>query len=245
VHDWIEVIEDGRVRQMRFGKRGGWQGAVDLARPDRPVFPYQRAFRGLVQTRPQLSSFLSIGVGAGTSLYHVRKAHPNCQLHGVEIDETVLGLAIEYFQAPTHKEADYWVGDGFAFVRSEMAGIYDLIFVDAYLKTRIYQPALATEVWDWLRAVLQPSGIIVYNIIASHYRAGQLRAFVREGAERFVSIVDLPVGVPWTSQNRLLIVSDKPNLAGELKEALLYTDAAFVERSLWRARLRDLRGAVL
>ncbi|GMA55797.1 hypothetical protein GCM10025858_03000 [Alicyclobacillus sacchari] len=215
------------------------------SRPARTVFPYQRAFRALVQAQPQLSSFLSIGVGAGTSLYHVRKIHPKCLLHGVEIDETVLGLGMEYFQAPTHKEADYWVGDGFAFIRSEMAGRYDLVFVDAYLKTRIYQPALASEVWDWLLAVLQPSGMIVYNIIASHYRSGQLRTFVEACRERFASVVDLPVGVPWTSQNRLLIASNRPHCASELKDALMHTDAAFVERSLWSARLRDIRGTML
>lgn len=237
VHSWIEVVEHKGIRQMRFGRNGGWQGALDLARPERPVFPYQRAFAAVVEAHEPIDAFLAIGVGSGTSLYHVRRLHPEAALHGVEIDETVLGLGIEFFQAPPHREADYWIGDGVRFVASAYALTYDLIFVDAYLKASIYQPSIAPEFAACLARVSSDRGTVVYNLISSGYRSQHLRAFLDAMREFYPVLLDLPVGLPLTAQNRLLIATRDESFAGRLRQMCARAGASDLERVSWSLRL--------
>ncbi|WP_206830968.1 spermidine synthase [Alicyclobacillus fructus] len=240
VHSWIEVVEEKGIRQMRFGRNGGWQGALDLARPERPVFPYQRAFTAVAEAHAPVGTFLAIGVGSGTSLYHVRRLHPEAALHGVEIDETVLSLGIEWFQAPSHREAEYWIGDGVQFVGSPHAQIYDLIFVDAYLKASIYQPCIAPETAACLSRVTSSRGTVVYNLIASSYRSAHLRSFVDALRPFFSVLLDLPVGVPLTAQNRLLIATRDDELADRLRHICARAGASDLERVSWFLRLSAL-----
>ncbi len=240
VHRWIEVVEEKGIRQMRFGRDGGWQGALDLGRPERPVFPYQRAFRALVEAHEPIESFLAIGVGSGTSLYHVRRLHPEAALHGVEIDETVLTLGIEFFQAPSHREADYWVGDGVQFVSSSHAATYDLIFVDAYLKASIYQPCLSPETVSYLARITSSRGTVVYNLIASGYRSTHVRGFVDVMRSSFPVLLDLPVGLPLTAQNRLFIATRDEDLAPRLRQMCKRAGASDLERVSWSLRLSAL-----
>ncbi|MFB5191205.1 spermidine synthase [Alicyclobacillus fastidiosus] len=226
---------------MRFGGRGGWQGALDEARPGRPVFPYQRAFAGLVQSLHTVDSFLSIGVGTGTALNSVLAGHPNAQLYGVEIDQTVLEVAIRYFHAPDHRRADYYVGDGFAFIRADMPISYDLIFVDAYMRNDIYQPALDPNVLDALRQRLRPQGVVAYNIIGPNLATGARGTFVRAAKSRFASVLDLPVGVPFSDQNRLVMLTDHRLLLKDLCRSLGQASVLkWHERLLWPSRLRSL-----
>ncbi len=240
VHRWIEVVEEKGIRQMRFGRNGGWQGALDLARPERPVFPYQRAFTALVEAHEPIRAFLAIGVGSGTSLHHVRRLHPEAALHGVEIDETVLALGIEFFQAPSHREADYWIGDGVQFVSSPHAATYDLIFVDAYLKASIYQPCLAPETVSCLARVTSSRGTVVYNLIASGYRSAYLREFLDVMRPSFPVLLDLPVGLPLTAQNRLFIATRDEELAARLRQMCMRAGPSDLERVSWSLRLSAL-----
>ncbi|SIS62336.1 spermidine synthase [Alicyclobacillus vulcanalis] len=240
VHSWIEVVEEKGVRQMRFGRNGGWQGALDLARPDRPVFPYQRAFTALVEAHGPIRSFLSVGVGSGTSLHHVRRIHREAGLHGVEIDETVLSLAIEFFQAPSHRDAEYWIGDGVQFVASSHASTYDLIFVDAYLKASIYQPCLEPATASCLARITSDRGTVVYNLIASSYRSAPLKRFLQALRPSFPVLLDLPVGLPLTAQNRLLIASRDEELASRFRQTCLRAGASDLERLSWSLRLSDV-----
>ncbi|WAH39066.1 spermidine synthase [Alicyclobacillus dauci] len=226
---------------MRFGKRGGWQGALDATRPDRPVFPYQRAFRALAYALPKVEYFLSIGVGTGTAMHSVLTEHPNAALSGIEIDERVLEVAIHYFQAPNHHRADYWVGDGFAFIRTNRSIRYDLIFIDAYMPTSIYQPALEPYVLDALLGRLTDGGVAVYNIIGQSMRSRAKGRFTKAAKERFSTVLDLPVGLPFSDQNHLVILSNDNSLFERFQGRLGRAPSLSVlEHVWWPIRLRKL-----
>lgn len=228
---------------LRFGKGGGWQGAIDENRPDRPVFPYQRAFQCVAATLLDVDEFLAIGVGTGTALKSVLRSHPHAVSHGVEIDETVLNVALSYFDAPSYQLVDYWVGDGFAFVREHRNLHFNLIFVDAYLRNSIYQTAVTVETMEQLAAQLNPEGAIVYNLIApslsvSHSSFGHLIASAKE---KFVSVIDFPVGVPYTEQNRLLVLSKSQTLFARLRRSISRSqDLSMFERLMWSLRLKQV-----
>jgi spermidine synthase len=240
VHD-IQVVEHRGVRYLRFGDGGGWQGALRIHRKNDPVFPYQRAFAACADTlMPNPGSFLSFGVGTGTSLRTVRALHPNVELFGVELDESVLDIAIAHFDAPNHREATYWVGDGLQFIRS-VKHHFDCIFMDAYLSNRVYDPILEPEVPEWLKQSLKPDGILVANLIFRFPIRGRMKTFLQAAGRQFPCITALPVGMPGTEQNVLTVFSNQEGIHHRLRETLRKCQSitAF-ERFVWPKRLKQL-----
>ena len=242
VHPSIQVIQAGQTRYLRFGHRGGWQGALDLSRPNRPVFPYQRAFATVVSGIPQLTNYLSIGVGIGTSLKTVKMRFPEAHLQAVELDETVLNLAIQYFNAPAHDEVQYWVGDGVQFLSRGTKGPYDLIFLDAYMSNKVYTPSLEPNFASVLAGSTGSNGIVMVNLIATIPFRGSIKRFLDSAARSFQEIWFLPVGVPFLEQNILAILFKSRNsvldLAKVMKKA---SDISVVEKAVWPWRIRRYR----
>ncbi|WP_067933698.1 spermidine synthase [Alicyclobacillus kakegawensis] len=221
VHD-IQVIRRGRIRYLRFGRGGGWQGALDIARPWRPVFPYQRAFYALAAAVKAPRRFLAVGVGTGTALRSVRRLWPECRQVGVELDETVVDVALEYFDSPPTDETRYYVGDGVRFLETS-SEVYDLIFVDAYLRNRIYSPCLQPSFAHLLHVHLSEAGVVAFNIIMSVPPAREAARFLRALTDSFAEVLVLPVGFPGMEQNCLVVASRRVGL-----------------RALWRAEIRRL-----
>lgn len=239
-HEVIQVVEQGATRFMRFGPHGGWQGALNLADPERPVFAYQRAFRALVGAIEAPERFLSIGVGTGTGLKAVAKVHPACELYGVDIDETVLDVAIRFFQCPSHHRVNYWVGDGYSFLLTSNT-LFDLIFVDAYLKNEIHAPMLEPRFAEILADATSLSGTVACNVIGQSPPRGKIRAFVAAAKRRFPSVYWLPVGVPFTEQNALLLLSRDADLPSRFRRMIEQAaDLSWHERLFWPRRLKSL-----
>ena len=206
IHKHVEVIQDGYLRYLRFGKDGGWQGAFHTKKPNCIIFPYQRAFAALVSSLPSVESFLAFGVGTGTALRSVRAIHPDCRLYGVDIERTVIETAITFFGAPSHEEAHYFVGDGIEFLKKKVH-TFDLIFIDAYLKDIIYssvlEPGFLIDVINSLTQV----GIVVFNIIGRFSGLLLHEPFYAVLKELFGHVIIQPVGIPWTEQNGLVVAS--------------------------------------
>lgn len=205
-HKRVQVVQDGHLRYLRFGENGGWQGALHTKTPNRIVFPYQRALAALVSSLPSLGSFFAFGVGTGTALRTVQAIQPSCKLFGVDIEQTVIETAITYFMAPSHDKASYFVGDGIQWLRNQQTQ-FDLIFIDAYLKDKIFSPVLDPAFLSEVKYHLTTTGTVVFNIIG-HFSGSLLQnPFYRTLHETFGYVVILPVGMPFTEQNGLVAVS--------------------------------------
>jgi spermidine synthase len=218
-HNRVQVVQDGYLRYLRFGKDGGWQGAFHTKIPTRIIFPYQRGFAALVSSLPQIRSFLAFGVGTGTALRTVRSVHPGCELFGVDVEESVIETAISYFCAPSHEEAHYFVGDGVQFLRKESLQ-YDLIFIDAYLKDKIYSPVLDPAFLIDVKSHIAKAGIVVFNIIGRFTGAFVHRPFYRTLHDQFGFVWVQPVGMPCTEQNALVVASAEDNLSQRWRRAM-------------------------
>lgn len=237
-HSDIQICERDDTRFMRFGSRGGWQGAVKGTNWRTPVFAYQRAFLSLVRAVQPPKRFLSLGVGTGTSLRHVKFESPETELFGIEIDQSVVDVAIAYFDSPSHKEANYWIGDGVAFL-CNVDLQFDLIFVDAYLKDQIYNPCLDPAFATVLHAAVMPDGVVVCNLITRFPRKGKVAAFLQAAAGLFQHVCVLPVGlpIPGVEQNTLAILSNDPNLKSALRRSIKRSvELSWSERFLWPLR---------
>lgn len=242
VHAQVEVLQRGTVRYLRFGPQGGWQGALDLAADD-IVFPYQRAFASLVGSRPPVSRYLSLGVGTGTSLRSVRKAHPAAEMYGVELDQSVVDLAIHYFNSPQHTDVNYWIGDGVDFLcRVDLQ--FDLIFVDAYMRDHVYDPCLQPDFAAVLHAALVEDGVAATNLIARWPFRGAVRDFLDAAEQLFEAVWLLPVGVPLTDQNMLVVLSKSTATGSAWRQEMAGGAALNIsERVLWPLRLRRYSAA--
>ncbi|CAM3790542.1 spermidine synthase [Alicyclobacillus pomorum] len=245
IHDVVEVVQRGRIRYLRFGRGGGWQGAMYTDGRPQPVFPYQRAFTSLVETADEVSSFLAFGVGSGTALRTVQQVHPKSRLYGLELDERVVDVAIQYFGAPNHRAADYWIGDGVAFLCNTDVTV-DLLFVDAYMANQVYGPCLHPDFTAVLHAATTPSGVAVCNVITSFPLRGRVRAFLEAASGRFATTTLLPVGppLPYAEQNVLCVFSKSPGYLERWRAAMRKSPALYLhERWLWPLRARTFRGS--
>lgn len=237
VHPTIEVIEQNRVRYLRFGQNGGWQGARSLTNPDDLIFPYQKAFASVAKLLSNVDRFLSLGVGIGTALRTMRRDHPSCELYGVEIDETVVNLAIEYFDSPSHRDVNYWIGDGVTFLaRVDLQ--FDFIFVDAYMRNQIYSACLEPEFATVLYEGLTQTGLAACNIIASAPPVGEVRTFLDAASDLFQEVLLLPVGVPFAEQNTLAVLCKEKGIAEKwVQEMRVNPSLNWLQRMSWPNRL--------
>jgi spermidine synthase len=217
-HKQIQVIEEGSLRYLRFGARGGWQGAYNTKHHEQLVFPYQRAFAALVTSLPSIESFLAFGVGTGTALRTVRQVHPGCRLYGVDIEETIIETAVSYFAAPSYDDAQYFVGDGLRFLEQQSIE-FNLVFVDAYLRDKIYAPVMDESFLLTLTQRLGSNGIAVFNIIDRFSSRSLQRPFYKTLYNLFPTVIIQPVGLPFTEQNGLVLVSNQQNLIGMWRTA--------------------------
>ncbi len=223
VHKQIQIIEVGTLRYLRFGARGGWQGVYNTKHQNQLVFPYQRAFASLVSSLPSIDSFFSFGVGTGTALRTVKRIHPRCHLYGIDIEQTVIETAISYFGAPSHEDTHYFVGDGMQFLVGNSSK-FNLIFVDAYLRDKIYAPVMDESFLPSLKQTLEPNGIVVFNIIDSFSSQSIQHPFYRMLCRLFPTVIIQPVGFPFTEQNGLIVATHESNFL-----------------DLWRAGIRRQR----
>ena len=87
------------ILTLYFGSNGwmGWQSAIDLRQPFRPCDIYIRLFFTTFLCQPNPKRVLIIGLGGGVWPLLIRHSFPSTIIDVVEIDETVIALAIEFF----------------------------------------------------------------------------------------------------------------------------------------------------
>jgi len=240
IHDDIQVVQRGNIRSLRFGSLGGWQGAYHVQKPDKLVFGYQRAFAAYVSSQDKINRFLSFGVGTGTALRIVKALHPHCKLFGVEIEEAVVHTAINYFASPSYSVATYWIGDGIQLLRN-LEAQFDLILVDAYMKNNIYSPVLDPAFAPLINSHLSSQGTVIFNLISKLPFQDTLLAFINAAERFFPYQYLLPVGIPFTEQNMLLIFSHNRDIEHRWNKVVKHSSSLkYWERFTHSLRFRSL-----
>ena len=167
----IEVKESSYRRCLVFAvKRGDHnQTCINLADPDRVVFPYARmTFAGLL-LNPEPASILIVGLGGGTIPTVLSRLYPKATIHIVEIDAAVVRVAKKYFNFTESDKVTVFIQDARVYIRR--AGLkkleYDLIILDAFTGDYIPAHLMTVEFLQETRSIMSEQGVLVANTFST------------------------------------------------------------------------------
>ena len=104
---------------------------------------------------------LVLGNGTGTYAAQCARFFPQASIEGVEIDEKINRLAVEYFSLPEKVELSTY--DGRAYLQA-VKEKYDVILVDAYQDITIPFQMSSLEFFTLVREHLSENGVMVVNM---------------------------------------------------------------------------------
>ncbi len=132
------------------------QSAMDLLRPERLAFAYERLMLVAFSLAAQPRSALLLGLGGGAMVRHLSAYLPSCALTVVERDPVVRKLARRYF----HIARPVVAADA-AEVVADARHAFDVVLVDLYDAGGAAR--MAPGFWAGCLAALRPGGCLAVN----------------------------------------------------------------------------------
>jgi spermidine synthase len=132
------------------------QSAMDLLRPERLVFTYERLMLVALALVPEARSVLLLGLGGGAMYRHLAAYLPDCAVTVVERERRVVDLARRYF----HVTGPVIQGDAEDVV-ADSSGAFDVVMVDIY-DARGAVP-VQDGFWQDCVSALKPKGCVAIN----------------------------------------------------------------------------------
>lgn len=177
----IDAMQRGHlVRTLGTIGRGGAvmeHSAMDMMRPERLVFAYERAMLAALALVDRPRDVLLLGLGGGAMWRHLDAYLPAARVRAVERDPEVERLAREFFRF----ERTVVRGDAVDVV-ADARGECDIVMVDLY--DAAGSTPLDDEFWRDCAASLRPGGALAINWAGS--RQGGLP---RERIERAMALL--------------------------------------------------------
>jgi predicted O-methyltransferase YrrM len=157
----IDALQRQRlIRTLGTIGRGGGSvmehSALDLARPERLVFNYEREMLVSLALVPEPRAALLLGLGGGAMCRHLAAYLPELRVTVVERDREVIALARQHF----HLAREVIQADAMEMV-ADVRRAFDVVMVDLY--DAAGASPLEESFWDDCRAALRPGGVIAVN----------------------------------------------------------------------------------
>lgn len=152
------------IRALTTGPAGA-QSAIYTDGSRQLVFPYTRKMADVVAAVPQKDRILMLGGGVFTLPEHLAYQYPQAQVDVVEIDPALVTIAKEHFNYSSPPNVHIITDDARAFVQKATTS-YDIILVDVFNELSVPFSLTTREFTERLKALLQPNGVVVVNIIA-------------------------------------------------------------------------------
>ncbi len=191
------------------------QSRMQLRRPDALALDYTRTMMGFLMFKPLPDHIAMVGLGGGSMAKWCHRHLPRSALTVVEINPHVIALRDAFKVPPDDSRFQVIEDDGARFV-AETRQRFDVLLVDAF-DVEGTPPALCTQrFYDDCMDALQPDGLFVINMHASHPEFSVFVERMRRSFKGHLLRVDEPDGtnaVVFSSKGGAL---PKPG-AGELK----------------------------
>lgn len=216
VYNYLQVYEDEEKvvlsTNVLFGVQSVYKKDSGLTGM---YYDYAMAapFMAGVHEKEELS-ILVLGNGTGTYATQCSRYFDNVTVSGVEIDEKITDLAVEYFELP--EDVAVVTYDGRAYLNA-IQEKYDVIMVDAYQDITIPFQMSSVEFFGLVKEHLNDGGVMVVNM---NMRGGDgsINQYLADTISHVFSGV-YTADVPGTT-NRELFASDSPQMLNVFETSL-------------------------
>lgn len=167
----VLIYEDQGTRCLCFTRNCaiGRQSCMELAHPQKLVFPYAHMMLGSLYLNPRPANVLILGLGGGSLPQALSGLLPQTAIDVVEIDPAVVKVARQYFRFSPGPGMRVFEEDGRTYVKRALrqGRSYDLIMLDAYDHEYIPEHLLTREFLQEVRQLLKPGGVVAANTFSS------------------------------------------------------------------------------
>ena len=150
-------------------------------------------------------NILILGNGTGTYATQCTRYFENVNISGVEIDQKITDLAVQYFELPESVEVTTY--DGRAYLNT-IQEKYDVIMVDAYQDITIPFQMSSVEFFELVKEHLTDDGVMVVNMNMRGTEEGNINQYLADTISKVFSTI-YTADVPGTT-NRELFASNNP-----------------------------------
>ena len=158
-------------------------------------------------------NILILGNGTGTYATQCTRYFENVNISGVEIDQKITDLAVQYFELPESVEVTTY--DGRAYLNT-IQEKYDVIMVDAYQDITIPFQMSSVEFFELVREHLTDDGVMVVNMNMRGTEEGNINQYLADTISKVFSTV-YTADVLGTT-NRELFASNNPAMIEVFKK---------------------------
>lgn len=158
---------------------------------------------------------LILGNGSGTFATQCERYYDNVSIEGVEIDQKITDLAVEYFELPDSVKVTTY--DGRAYLNA-VDGKYDVIMVDAYQDITIPFQMSSLEFFTLVKEHLTDDGVMVVNMNMRGQTDGNINQYLADTISNvFSEVVTADVD---HSTNRELFASNNSDVMAVFNDNL-------------------------
>ncbi|MBO5656864.1 MAG: fused MFS/spermidine synthase, partial [Agathobacter sp.] len=213
IYNYLQVYEDDEQvvlsTNVLFGVQSVYQKQEGLTGM---YYDYAMAapFMAGVNEKENLK-VLILGMGTGTYATQCKRYFDNLEISGVEIDQAITDLAVEYFELP--EDVPVVTYDGRAYLNA-IDEKYDVIMVDAYQDITIPFQMSSVEFFTLVKEHLTEDGVMVVNMNMRGTKEGNINQYLADTIGNVFSEV-YTVDVSGTT-NRELFASNNPDMLSRL-----------------------------
>ena len=167
----ILVEDNGDLRCLKFNVKSTKtrQSCLLKSQPQQLVFNYTKQLLTGLLVNPEPKHILIIGLGGGTMSNTLHQLLPDSYIDNVEIDESVIKVARQYFGFLENDQIKSYSQDGRVFVKRALLKKqeYDWIILDAFNGDYIPEHLMTKEYLEETKRLLSPQGILTANTFSS------------------------------------------------------------------------------
>ncbi len=167
----ILVEDKGDTRCLKFNVKSNntRQSCLFKSKPQQLVFNYTKQLLAGLLINPEPKRILIIGLGGGTMSNTLHQLLPESQIDNVEIDQSVIKVARQYFGFVENDQIKTFSQDGRVFIKRALLKKqeYDWIILDAFDGDYIPEHLMTKEFLLEVKALLSKQGILTANTFSS------------------------------------------------------------------------------
>ncbi|KSV58942.1 spermidine synthase [Acetivibrio ethanolgignens] len=209
IYNYLQVYENEREVVLStnalFGVQSVYQkekGLTGMYYDYAMAAPYMTG----VKEKDELN-VLILGNGTGTYATQCKRYFDNMNITGVELDQKITDLAVEYFELP--EDVDVITYDGRAYL-NVIEDKYDLIMVDAYQDITVPFQMSSVEFFRLVREHLTDDGVMIVNMNMRGTKEGNINQYLADTISKvFSEVYTVDVAA---STNRELFASNNPDM---------------------------------